>query len=43
MQFMVSVVPIFPVKIVSSVTFHFNTLRTGGADLRFYIKTVQDG
>ena len=23
--------------------FHFNTLRTGDADLRFYITTVQDG
>ena len=22
---------------------HFNTLRTGDADLRFYITTVQDG
>jgi len=24
-------------------TTHFNTLRTGDADLRFYITTVQDG
>jgi len=23
--------------------FHINTLRTGDADLRFYITTVQDG
>ena len=24
-------------------TFHLNTLRTGEADLRFYVATVQDG
>ena len=27
----------------TSIKFAFNTLRTGDADLRFYITTVQDG
>ena len=30
-------------KKTTSQFFHFNALRTGDADLRFYITTVQDG
>ena len=32
-----------PVVTYSSDTWTFNTLRTGDADLRFYITTVRDG
>ena len=34
---------IFEMRLVSSKEYMFNTLRTGDADLRFYITTVQDG
>ena len=30
-------------RIFTGLLFGFNTLRTGDADLRFYITTVQDG
>jgi len=32
---------VIQVKIIANIS--FNTLRTGDADLRFYVTTVQDG
>jgi len=30
-------------QVAKTLTIIFNTLRTGDADLRFYVTTVQDG
>jgi len=32
-----------PAFLVFTQSLYFNTMRTGDADLRFYISTVQDG